>query len=53
MEREFAEPVNDYREHNKALELSPDYQKIMYLFLDIDGVLNTGRVTPDQTNKVE
>lgn len=24
-----------------------------YLFLDIDGVLNTGRVTPDQTNQVE
>lgn len=24
-----------------------------YLFLDIDGVLNTERVTPDQTNQVE
>lgn len=24
-----------------------------YLFFDIDGVLNTGRVTPDQTNQVE
>lgn len=45
MEREFAEPVNEYREHNKALEQSPDYQKIMqevdkevYTQFTLDGI---------------
>lgn len=29
MEKEYAEPVNEYREHNRVLEQSSDFQKIL------------------------
>jgi hypothetical protein len=29
MEKEYAEPVNEYLEHNRVLEQSPDFQKIL------------------------
>lgn len=47
MEREFSEPVNEYREHNRVLELSPDFQKILpevekevYTQFTLDGIRN-------------
>ena len=45
MEREIGEPVNEYWEHNKALEQSPDFQRIesevekeIYTQFTLDGI---------------
>lgn len=45
MEREFAEPVNEYMEHNRVLEQSPDFQRIesevekeIYTQFTLDGI---------------
>lgn len=47
MEKEFDESINVYQEHNRALEQSPDFQKILpevekeiYTQFTLDGIRN-------------